>query len=537
MFTSAASGLSADDAPGEGTDVFRRDVVTGATTLVSRASGAAGAGGDQPSDGASISSDGARVAFVSRATNLTGDAATGNSRVYVRDLAAATTVLASRATGGGAAAELLRPGGDQRRRPARGVRLLRGPHGEGELDADVFVRDLGTGATIPASVADGPAGALGTGATSEVAIDATGRRVAFVSEAPDLGDGDADGIADVHVRDLAAGTTVLASRAIAKADQASSTVSISGDGQRVAFISDAGNLASDQPAGVPDVYLRDLAAGTTVLVSRATGGAGAGRLPPVRADLARRQLGRVRDVRRGRDPGRRRPWPRRSSAAWRPASWSRSRARPVRRGCSPRPAARRRTSTRTAAAACSPRARPTSCPPSSARTSQNVWMRVLGLGCPDPDPGAAPPPGAGPARDTTRPVLSRVSMRRARFRAGPRPTALVARKRAKRGSAFRFTSSEAGTLRIAVARKAAGRRAAGRCRKPTPKLRGRKRCTRLVAVGTLRRSVAAGRGTVAFSGRLRSGSLRAARYRASLTVTDAAGNRSAARRVAFRVVR
>ena len=168
---------------------------------------------------------------------------------------------------------------------------------------------------------------------------------------------------------------------------------------------------------------------------------------------------------------------------------------------------------------------------------QNVWMRVLGPGCPDPDPGAAPPPGAGPARDTTRPVLSRVSMRRARFRAGPRPTALVARKRAKRGSAFRFTSSEAGTLRIAVARKAAGRRAAGRCRKPTPKLRGRKRCTRLVAVGTLRRSVAAGRGTVAFSGRLRSGSLRPRGTGRACTVTDAAGNRSAARRVAFRVVR
>ena len=320
VFTSAASGLSADDAPGEGTDVFRRDVVTGATTLVSRASGAAGAAGDHPSDGASISSDGARVAFVSRATNLTGDAATGNSRVYVRDLAAATTVLASRATGGGAAADFSDPAaisGDGRRVAFVSYADLTG---EGELDADAFVRDLGTGATIPASVADGPAGALGTGATSEVAIDATGRRVAFVSEAPDLGDGDADGIADVHVRDLAAGTTVLASRAIAKADQASSTVSISGDGQRVAFISDAGNLASDQPAGVPDVYLRDLAAGTTVLVSRATGGAALdGYHQSARISLDGSSVA-FETFAEAAIPGDAGPWPRRSSAAWRPAS-------------------------------------------------------------------------------------------------------------------------------------------------------------------------------------------------------------------------
>jgi hypothetical protein len=47
----------------------------------------------------------------------------------------------------------------------------------------------------------------------------------------------------------------------------------------------------------------------------------------------------------------------------------------------------------------------------------------------------------------------------------------------------------------------------------------------------------AGLNVVRFSGRLGSRALKPGRYRAILVATDASGNRSAARRVAFRVIR
>ena len=65
------------------------------TTLLSRATGAAGAPADRDANDPSISDDGSRVAFASTATNLS-DAKTDDTRgVFVRDLRLASTRLAS----------------------------------------------------------------------------------------------------------------------------------------------------------------------------------------------------------------------------------------------------------------------------------------------------------------------------------------------------------------------------------------------------------------------------------------------------------
>ena len=55
----------------------------------------------------------------------------------------------------------------------------------------------------------------------------------------------------------------------------SGSASISADGRLVAFRSDAD--LDGQPEAVPDIFVHDRAAGTTTLVSRATGAAGAAR--------------------------------------------------------------------------------------------------------------------------------------------------------------------------------------------------------------------------------------------------------------------
>jgi hypothetical protein len=71
-FDTFADNLSAED-DNAVMNVFARDAAANATILVSRATGAAGAGGNGDSGGASISGDGRVVAFVSDADNLSAD--------------------------------------------------------------------------------------------------------------------------------------------------------------------------------------------------------------------------------------------------------------------------------------------------------------------------------------------------------------------------------------------------------------------------------------------------------------------------------
>jgi Tol biopolymer transport system component len=80
-------------------DVFLFDRVTGKTTLISAAGdGSPGAG---TSLGSGMSGDARRIAFVSRASNLTRPDTNGTWDVFVRDVPAGRTVLASVASEGG----------------------------------------------------------------------------------------------------------------------------------------------------------------------------------------------------------------------------------------------------------------------------------------------------------------------------------------------------------------------------------------------------------------------------------------------------
>jgi hypothetical protein len=117
-------------------------------------------------------------------------------------------------------------------------------------------------------------------------------------------------------------------------------------------------------------------------------------------------------------------------------------------------------------------------------------------------------------------------------------TALVARRNARRGTAFRYTLSEPADVTIAIQRALPGHRSRGRCVPATPRLRRAPRCSRHVLRGTiLRRGLAAGRRSTGFSGRLGRRALPPGRYRATLRARDTAGNRSPGRSVGFRVVR
>ena len=141
---------------------------------------------------------------------------------------------------------------------------------------DVFVFDRATCATERISVTSDEAQANAGSIFPSISRD--GRFVAFLSAATNLGPSpDPNGAPDVFVRDRLNGTTQLVSAALAggwgnNTSSESGPVAISGNGQFVAFWSNASDLVNPDTNGQTDLFVRDLAGGSTTRVSVATGG-------------------------------------------------------------------------------------------------------------------------------------------------------------------------------------------------------------------------------------------------------------------------
>jgi Tol biopolymer transport system component len=142
--------------------------------------------------------------------------------------------------------------------------------------SDVFVRDrTGTPAFTARRVSVASDGTEANGPSRRPSISDDGRRVAFVSEATNLVAGDTNGTADAFVHDLATGTTTRVSVATGGTQADGETypeVAISRDGTTVAFASDALNLVPGLVAEVTRVFVRRIDTATTEVVSVPDGG-------------------------------------------------------------------------------------------------------------------------------------------------------------------------------------------------------------------------------------------------------------------------
>ena len=280
-FESDATNLVPGDTNGL-TDVFVHDLVTGTTTRVSVDSQGRQANG--PSRNPAISGDGRFVAFESDATNLVPGDTNGLTDIFVRDLVTGTTTRVSvdsqgrQANGPSYNAAISTPG------PVFGPISLPAPPTVGpfiafESDAtnlvpgdtngrrDIFVRDLVTGSTLRVSVDS--AGRQANGPSSSPVISATGRIVAFESDATNLVPGDTNGKRDIFVYDLVTKSTTRVSvdSLGRQANGPSYNPATASDGRFVAFESDATNLVPSDFNGRRDVFLHDVVAGSTTRVS------------------------------------------------------------------------------------------------------------------------------------------------------------------------------------------------------------------------------------------------------------------------------
>jgi Tol biopolymer transport system component len=194
-------------------DVFVRDRVAQVTRRVS-----VGPGGQQPNDSSvepAISAHGRFVAFISFASNLVA--------------------------------------GDTNQSP------------------DVFVQDRRTQVTRRVSV--GPGGQQANGFSSQPAISAGGRYVAFTSDASNLVAGDTNQSPDVFVRDRRTQVTrrVSVGPGSQQANSQSFDPAISAHGLLVAFASAASNLVAGDANNTVDVFVRDRVAQVTQRVSVGSG--------------------------------------------------------------------------------------------------------------------------------------------------------------------------------------------------------------------------------------------------------------------------
>ena len=140
--------------------------------------------------------------------------------------------------------------------------------------------------------------------------------------------------------------------------------------------------------------------------------------------------------------------------------------------------------------------------------------------------------------DTTAPTFASARLTNTRFAVDPKGVAetLVKSAKPKRGTTFVYALSEAARVLYRIEQRAAGRRVGTRCRAPSRSNRTRPRCTRLVRIGLFAHASLAGQTRRKFSGKIGRRSLRPGSYRATLTATDVAGNKSSAKVLSFRIV-
>ncbi len=193
-----------------------------AAQIITRASvSSAGVQANGASVAPSISADGRYVVFASTADNLVAGDTNGVSDIFLRDR---------------------------------------------DTDADGAFDEVGAVSTTRISV--GPGGAQATGASTQPAISADGRFVAFVSIAANLVPG-ANAAAQIYRVDRTTGAVIRVSESTSGAagNQAATEPAIGGTGDVIAFTSTATNLVADAGSARPHVFVREVTADRTARLS------------------------------------------------------------------------------------------------------------------------------------------------------------------------------------------------------------------------------------------------------------------------------
>ena len=273
VFDSVATNLVAGDT-NSSRDVFVKDLQTG--TIVRASTTATGGQANGSGFGGSLSADGRYVVFESSAANLVAGDTNISTDVFVKDLQTGAIVRANTDAAGGQTSNVnnafnaaLSADGRYVVFESLATNLV---VGDTNGQADIFVKDLQTGAIVRANTS--AAGAQANNQSAHASISSDGRYVAFDSFSTNLVAGDTNGSRDIYVKDLQTGEVVRASATAAggQADTSSFSPSFSADGRYVVFESSATNLVAGDTNGQPDVFVKDLQSGSIVRANTSAAG-------------------------------------------------------------------------------------------------------------------------------------------------------------------------------------------------------------------------------------------------------------------------
>jgi Tol biopolymer transport system component len=296
-FTDSSTNLTSTPTSASATmeNVYLRNLAAGTTTAVSvtpsgtLSQGNAGQGAGAMPSNLVFSPDGSKLAFASTATDLTSNPLDNSpaanpfgisappQNLFVRDLNAGTTTLVSAtpadAYGNGSSTRpMFSPDSSQLAFLSTSTNLTsQAPSGSQSapltgLSGNLFLRNLATGTTTAVTVT--PGNKLSSGFTLQMAFSPDGSKLAFASTGTDLtsipidpapapappGGDAALGLSNVYVHDIAAGTTTPVSLTPSGdlANGFSINPTFSPDGQSLAYVSNATDLTAN-PAPPPQV--------------------------------------------------------------------------------------------------------------------------------------------------------------------------------------------------------------------------------------------------------------------------------------------
>jgi Ca2+-binding RTX toxin-like protein len=256
VFESDANNLVAGDT-NNATDVFLKDLSTGAISRLSTTAGGAQANGGNST--AHFSSDGRFVVFTSAATNLVAGDTNNFDDIFLKDLTTgAVTLLSTTANG------------TQTNGNSSNAQLSQDGHlmvfssvatnlgSSSILFSDIFLKDLITGAvTVVTNAADGT---RANGLSSHARFSPDGHSVVFESSANNLVTGDANNQIDIFLKDLDTGAVTLVTNTAdgTQGNGRSSDARLSADGHFVTFTSVATNLVAGDGNNRTDLFLVNL---------------------------------------------------------------------------------------------------------------------------------------------------------------------------------------------------------------------------------------------------------------------------------------
>ena len=270
-FYSYATDLIAGGTDSNATrDAFLWDRDTGAVTLISRAAGTTKTAGDDESVPGAMSADGRYVALTSASTDLIAGLSDTNATddVFLWDRQTGAMTLVSDAagtpttTGNNASyAWAMSADGAFVAVLSQASNLSVGQADVNGAGGDAFLWDRTAGAMTLVSHAGGAANFTGNGPTAQLAMSADGQTMLIESQASNLVDGgsDVNGTRDVFLWDRAGGENRLLSHAAVSETTAGNAESragvLSADGKTMAFWSNATTLMAGSFNGFRQAFV------------------------------------------------------------------------------------------------------------------------------------------------------------------------------------------------------------------------------------------------------------------------------------------